>query len=284
MKQKFFFYVILIVSASSLLSPGFVNAQGQYASGLEFGINGGAIEFKTDNIYTDIGYATEVFLQKPLTNHLHAALGVGYAKQDYDPKGVKFTNDYYTGNLKFNYYLMPFSRISPFATVGIGVLNFPHANDNRYWDADGIFGGGLSAKLAPSIRFSVGGAYHLTSGDDFDHVNDGTKDNYLSAHAGFAFSLSQREIYDNGYEWTSMSGEEASSTEVTAVTATKPQLSVGQMQRLQQLKSAKQLTTLSQRIQAIEQQFQAYDEMKELLQKTIASRDKLIQQLEQDKK
>jgi len=243
-------------------------------TGLELGVSGGIIDFSTDGVESDRGLATELRLRKPLGNHFSLSVGGGFAKQTFGPSGDRFTTDLYTASLHLGYELLPFSTISPFVYAGAGVLNFPlpqYSND-RYWDADGMFGGGLSFRVLPSVRLNVSGAYHMTTGDEFDRAKNEKADPYISAQAGVSFGLTTRMLYDEAY------AAEAPIEQATISLQDQPSLK--SMVEDQKFQSMLRKLDLDDRIEKLQIEMNTYDEMVALLQRAINRSDQLIAELE----
>ncbi len=242
---------------------------GQTSSNIEVGFAGGMMNFETDNIASQWGLSYDLFLHKWFSNHFYAGLRGGFAKQSFGPVEQRFTTDFLRGGLVAGFELMPFSILSPFVQMGAGALSFSVADGPSYWDGEGSAGGGLRLKLSNALRFSVSGAYHFTSGDDFEGANNNAPDRYVSARAGLSWAFEKEgSAAENELSYSPVS--EQASFRVESDSAKGSAFSV----------EANMETKIQARIQELEKQMQAYQQMKDLLRKKITERDDEIKKLE----
>ena len=252
---------ILLITAFPVL------VWGQTGSNLEIGFAGGTINFETDNTASQMGLSYNLYLHKWFSNHFYAGLCGGFAKQSFGAAEQKFSTDFLRGGLFAGYELLPFSRVTPYVQVGAGALSFSVADGPSYWDGDASAGGGLALRLSNALRFSINGAYHFTSGDDFEGAVNNTPDRYVSAHAGLSWAFAQRSTVEN--ELIYSPSENASAT-----------VESDSQQDPTSLIEANLHKNMTMRIQELEKQMQAFQEMKDLLRKEIIERDDEIRKLE----
>jgi|GEM_PF-3543064 len=261
--RRTFWLGILLMTACPTLSWG------QAGSNIEVGFAGGTINFETDNTASQRGLSYDLFLHKWFGNHFYAGLRGGFAKQSFGPAEQKFTTDFLRGGLVAGYELLPFARVTPFVQVGAGALSFSVADGPSYWDGEGSAGGGLRFRLSNALRFGIGGAYHFTSGDDFEGANNNTPDRYVSARAGLSWAFSnQGAAGENELSYSQVSEQASFSVKSDSSQATVFSVEAN-LERNTRV-----------RIQELEKQMQAYQEMKDLLRKEITERDDAIRKLE----
>lgn len=243
----------------------------QTAGNLEFGFGSGLFSLETDGETGSFGLRSEAFVKKPFGNHLSVGLTVGVSKQDFGTQEAVFSTDLISGSVTAFYELMPYSWIDPFVSVGIGAVNFSVDNGPRYWDGDGSIGGGLFINLFGPFRAMLSGGYHFTTGDDFDGIRDGKPDNYFSVQAGFSFSLSGSQMFNQEPLVQPAAIEQVENNEVEMAEA----VNVVEDETIEKYRKI-----LEERLQELENELLVYSTMESELKKAIQTRDQLIKNLE----
>ena len=260
--------IMIFIIASALIAP----ILAQDLTSMEIGLASGLFNFDNDDVKYDNGFHSEVLLRKYLSNRVSLGLAAGMAKQTFSPGLKDIETDFVYASLRAQYDLFPFSRVTPFVYGGLGALNFSANESPHYWDADAMLGGGLSFKLNHFLRLNMDGAYHMTTGDDFDAVNNDKKDKYITAKAGLSFSLSRAEKGNSHSEdYAFMQQTEQTAQESPSYTPTVPKTENNEGQHLK---------ALEQRVDKLSNEMNVFDVMKSELEKAITFSDQVIQELE----
>ncbi len=89
--------------------------------------------------------------------------------------------------LNLHYLLLPKSSVNPFLHVGLGAMGFKTNGSPIFYDGLFIGGGGMSVPVNSKWSFMVTTDIRYTTGDDFNGVNKGLKDAYISFQSGMTY-------------------------------------------------------------------------------------------------
>ena len=87
------------------------------------------------------------------------------------------------------YSLSPNSSVNPFLHFGIGAMGFKLNGSPVYYDGLFIGGGGMSVPINSKLSFLATADIRYSTGDDFNGINNGLKDAYISFQTGFTYYL-----------------------------------------------------------------------------------------------
>jgi hypothetical protein len=248
------------------------NALPQPLQGYKIDIGGGTFSLNSDDMAANSGFHADAVFEKFVSNNTSLALVGGIAKQDFDQGGNTISTDFTYASLQTRYYHFLSSRISPFAYLGAGGVNFSVAQGPRYWDLLGSIGAGVDVALNPALKLSLSGGYHLTTGDDFDGYADNKKDSFVTLRAGLALNLSKNA---GGY------ADQAGAAEQVEYSVLQKKLDNEQADATKRIEY---LNSLRQRMKDLQQQLLSSEVTKKELQNAIASSDETIKRLEQELK
>ncbi len=190
--------VITSVAAFMLLTLGLASAQ---TSGNKIGIG---MNLGVNRLYGDrgsqgsenIGFGTEAVLSYRILPFLELAYALGYGQVRYDDplRLPQKTTDFVNSDLKGNFEVLPNSRFSPYASVGLGALWYAVRNQGfgRVWDAEFFGGGGLRYRASSSFDIYLGADYRYITSDTFDNQRSeegSSDDGYFNVRSGFTYRL-----------------------------------------------------------------------------------------------
>ena len=142
-------------------------------------VSGTAPLFNGDYSDKSIGVGARIGYQRYLTPSLSVGVEGDYL---YFTGGDGFYKEYMSGNLKLNYILLPYDRLSPFIQLGAGYIADIHSPDPQLTEITSGFNfqGGLGLKYRVNTRmfltaFADG---NLTTTDALDDVVNGKRDDY----------------------------------------------------------------------------------------------------------
>jgi hypothetical protein len=276
MNRKSIIYGVIILTVS--FSPAW--AQFNSGPGYQFGIASGLFNLSSDNVPSESGLCSELFFQRPFKGNMSFLLSAGFASQTFGTVDTKYETDFIKGELGVRYYINPHNKIAPFLYGGLGALNFSTMNSDRYWDGAAILGGGISVGLTPFINLDFSGAYNFTSGDDFDGVNDGSPDNFVSAKAGLSFALQRNILADQSSSVVEYANLDLEPQEIEVTENLDDGFRPIAPMIRESNYSIYEKKKLKSRIAQVENQMKVYDEMKKVLLNAIKNRDSMIQNLE----
>jgi hypothetical protein len=259
-----FLAAMLIMAIASSLSMG----QGLALNGYEIGVAGGSFKLNSDKYPSSTGFHSELLVQKPLNNNLSISLAGGIARQNFQVLSKDYTTALTYGSVEMQHDFMPANRISPFALFAVEALNFNMDGGPRYWDLGAGLGAGLNLRLSPKVKLFISGAYHLTSGDDFDFYQDNIKDKFFAIKSGLAFHFTGSEQY-----FDEEMLQPTADTNIDMFADSKPSPAAANAEK-------EQLKILLQRITSLQGQLQQADRTKSELEKAIRNSDVLIKDLE----
>jgi len=157
--------------------------------GIGLSLHGGVMNFVDDVTPQNFGYVGAASVDLPLSRNFSVQVAGGLSQQQLGPTDSEFSTQLATFDICGALRLPITSFLWPKFYLGAGVINFQRGDWPRYWDAEGIAGGGIELKLSKRLGFGVFADYRYTSGDDFDGAADGSPDGYMTARAGLQYKF-----------------------------------------------------------------------------------------------
>ncbi|MFX0138916.1 MAG: tetratricopeptide repeat protein [Candidatus Hodarchaeota archaeon] len=193
-----FAFVLLVVLLFSN-----VNAQILTANRLGIGFNVGGQKIYCEDP-SGFGFGIEVYARYKINPRFFSTVAFGYGELS---DGTLFfdVNTYHTELITFDVKggvnLITEGNIIPYGYLGLGAFHFKYhgPGENQlpgrflggYGDVSFIIGGGLEAKIKPTVALDIYMDYRFTTGDDLNNKYIGAKDGYLNIRAGATYYLSR---------------------------------------------------------------------------------------------
>ena len=152
---------------------------------------GGNIFFGDSRIYdSKIGFNSGIYgilhFSPKIDIKLQAGFGqFGVYKTDRISK--EMITSFVPVELSLHYSLMPDAAVNPFLHFGLGAMGFKLNDWPVYYDGLIISGGGLSVPVNSKWTFMLTTDIRYTTGDDFNGINSGIKDAYISFQTGMTY-------------------------------------------------------------------------------------------------
>lgn len=196
---------VLVVSATGLAQ--------ETPPALGIGFNLGLQKPYCDVLHTGFTLAGEGQLRYPFSNRFNLALGLGYGQLSDGFTKRTFTTNVFNADLKANLYLLSSGVFRPYATAGLGAINFtyhrekpwaigdPAIEGKPFWDMAYMFGGGFDYYINPRTALTAMADYRFTNTDDLDGFSEygKAKDGYFNSRVGVVFYTGEKK--EKKEEW-----------------------------------------------------------------------------------
>jgi len=199
---------IAIVLATIALASTAIFAQEEVEQRPTFGIgfNGGVQKPYCDVLHTGLALAGEGFMRFMISDRFHLRLGLGYGQLSDGFSQRTFHTNVFNADLKGNLYLSNKGFFRPYASAGVGGINFvynidkshaigdPAVEGEAFWDVAFIGGGGADLMMGKKWALNVSADYRHTLADGLDGAERGSSvDGYLSVRGGIVFFMGKKE-------------------------------------------------------------------------------------------
>jgi len=179
-------------------------------SNVGLGFNLGFQKPYCDVLHTGAGLAGEFMARFYIGRYFDLSFGLGYGTLNDGFSYNTFQSNLINGDLKANIHLAKPGKFNPYLSLGAGILNYGYTatkpaqwyekygkkwqpDDNRYFDAAFITGGGMEIMTSPQTAINLLADYRFTSGDGLDGIVNSAKDGYLNTRIGFTYYLGKRQ-------------------------------------------------------------------------------------------
>ncbi|RPI02897.1 MAG: tol-pal system protein YbgF [Calditrichaeota bacterium] len=196
--------VISVIIVTMLFSVGRLTAQDakpSFAVGFDMGVQ---MPF-CDISPAGLALAGEAQMRFLLSDRFNIGIGLGYGQLADGFSKRTFHTNVINADLKGNIYLLTQGKFRPYATLGVGGLNYTYFRDKDwaigstdlegkpFWDVNFFYGGGFDLYLSKSVALTTMAEYRFTTTDGLDGAVQGTsKDGFLNVRTGLVFLMGEK--------------------------------------------------------------------------------------------
>ncbi|QXP63009.1 CsgG/HfaB family protein [Polaribacter sp. HaHaR_3_91] len=147
------------------------------------GLVGGVSKIVGDYSDAEFGFGADMLL-KFMLNKSRFAFSIGLGSSTLSNKNI-FEKRIYDSNVNFEYYLLPYDKITPYAYIGVGSISTKNLSDNYFKYQYGI---GLEYFVTDKLGLILRGEQNIISTDNLDLLVRGEKnDKIWNVRAGINF-------------------------------------------------------------------------------------------------
>jgi len=191
MKRIFIISLLVIIFGTTSIAQNIISKPQERSYGIGGSVGGNLLFGDTQVIDSKVGLNTGIYGIYQISSRINLKLQIGYGKFGLYRSFKDLNTSFIPVELNCMYSLLANSSISPFLHLGIGAMRFKINNSDRYYDGLFIGGGGITIPISSKLSLLVSTDMRYTTGDDFNGVNQGLKDAYISFQSGLTYYLNE---------------------------------------------------------------------------------------------